>query len=118
MRVEIKKKRASGNRESWFRIVKSVDSTQKGVKAFDGVYISHEGEHDFLLGTVILEVVPSGSVKRPEQNAIVYVVTKEGLIDVSKKNDKGEYLNWKTKFLSICDNVKEALERDDRKTKR
>ena len=113
MRVEIKKKRASGNRESWFRIVKSVDSTQKGVKAFDGVYISHEGEHGFLLGTVILEVVPSGSVKRPEQNAIVYVVTEDGLIDVSKKNDKGEYLNWKTKFLSICDNVKEALERDD-----
>ena len=113
MRVEIKKKRASGNRESWFRIVKSVDSTQKGVKAFDGEYIKYEGEHEFPLGTVIIEVFPDGSVKYGTNHAIVYVVTEEGLIDVSKKNDKGEYLNWKTKFLSICDNVKEALERDD-----
>ena len=110
MRVETKKKRASGNRESWFRIVKSVDSTQKGVKAFDGVYISHEGEHDFLLGTVILEVVPSGSVKRPEQNAIVYVVTEDGLKDVSVGGRKGFYFDWKRQFLSICENVKAILE--------
>ena len=113
MRIEIKKKHASGNRESWFRIVKSVDSTKKGVKAFDGEYIKYEGEHEFPLGTVIIEVFPDGSVKYGTNHAIVYVVTEEGLIDVSKKNDKGEYLNWKTKFLSICDNVKEALERDD-----
>ena len=113
MRVEIEKKHASGNRKSWFRIVKSVDSTQKGVKAFDGVYISHEGETEIPIGTVVIEVFPDGTVRWPTNHAIVYVVTEEGLIDVSKKNDKGEYLNWKTKFLSICDNVKEALERDD-----
>ena len=110
MRIEIKKKRASGNRESWFRIVKSVDSTQKGVKAFDGVYISHEGEHDFLLGTVILEVVPSGSVKRPEQHAVVYVVTTEGLKDVSARDENGNCLNWRKQFLLVCDNVKAILE--------
>ena len=44
---------------------------------------------------------------------MVHIVTTEGLKDISARDENGNYLDWRKQFPLVCENVKEALERND-----
>lgn len=96
-------KRASGKRESWAKTVTDVDPKGRGSKAFKGDYLESGIQTDLEIGTLIIEVVPCGSVKNGYHEAGLLRVTEDGF----EKIDSG--WDWRTHFLNFRDFVIEQL---------
>lgn len=105
-RVVYEPKTASGKRASWARLITGVnDSGLKGSKAFEGVYL-REYEQDVEVGSLVLEVVPVGSVKNGGQEARLYRIAADGSL---APVDGVEPMDWSRNFLTIRDTVARLL---------
>lgn len=68
---------ASGNRKSWWKAITNIDPTQKGGYAFNGEFLS-AGEAELPAGSLLLQVIPGGSVKNPSQEGQLYRLNDDG----------------------------------------
>lgn len=75
--TKIEPQYASGNRKSWWKAIANIDSTQKGGYAFNGEFLS-AGEAELPAGSLLLQVVPGGSVKNPCQEGQLYRLNDDG----------------------------------------
>lgn len=96
------KGRASGGRESWAKTVGSVDRSQRGAKALVGFYLTDGCQMCLFEGQVMVEVVPHGSVKNGRQEATVWQVVGDKLVE-------RDSFDWRREFLQGLDAVEKAL---------
>jgi hypothetical protein len=111
VRTKIMCTTASGNAQSWFMLVKAVDTTKKDGYAFEGEFLPLRKEIDLQVGAIVIEKEPTGSVKNREYIGNVYRVVTESIEDV--RNAHLEYLEefkWRGDFLSFRDYVAELLQ--------
>ena len=93
---------ASRRRESWARLVTSVDKTKEDGYAFRGRFLYSRQETDLVLGSVLVQKIPIGSARSYDWEWNAGVVTHEGI-----KWDETRY--GKRRFLSFRDRVAEML---------
>lgn len=67
----------SGGRKSWWKCVTDIDPAQKGGYAFNGEFLS-AGEVELPAGSLLLQVVPGGSVKNPSQEGQLFKLNEDG----------------------------------------
>lgn len=67
----------SGNRKSWWKCVTDIDATQKGGYAFGGDFLA-AGEVELPANSLLLHVVPEGSVKNPSHMGQLYRLNEDG----------------------------------------
>ena len=68
---------ASGNRKSWWKVITGIDDAQKGGYAFEGDFLN-AGEVELPVDSLLLQVVPCGSVKNATQEGQLYVLQNDG----------------------------------------
>ena len=108
VRIKYQPETASGRREGWARSFFAIDKTEKGAKAFRGVYLPKNEEIELEVGTLILEVSPEGSVKNSWQSARILKVNKYGSLSIQTEN-----FNWRESFLSLRDEAERLLQQDN-----
>lgn len=108
---------ASGRRKGWAKLITGivdddgVHAVARGAKAFVGDYLNEHVEVDLPVGTLILDVEPSGSVKNGTKVASIRRVEED-------PNRPGmgwfprvtEQFDWFSEFLSFRDEAKRVLE--------
>ena len=95
--------RASGNRESWFKTITGIIEGATGAKGFSGDYLK-AGENRLEVGTILLHVWPSGSVK--------HGIHKADLLRVNPDGTTAEIvagLDWRQEYPSIQDHLRVKL---------
>lgn len=97
---------SSGRRTSWAKTFSAVaDDGTKGAKAFTGAFLPDGAEIDLEIGTLVLEVVPTGSVKNGSQEARFHRVAAAGLETI-----EGGTFDWWKQQLSAQDFARELLD--------
>lgn len=105
VRTRFEPKTESGRRKSWAFVVTGIKSkTARGVKAFEGYYLKEGHEVDLLVGSLVLEVAPEGSVNRGWQSAHIYIIDAAG--EWSQHENLG---HWSKDFLTIRDTIESKL---------
>jgi hypothetical protein len=105
----------SGRRTSWAKPFNSIKQGAKGAQAFyyaaadplmvfGGDYLQDGVETDLPIGTLVIEVVPVGSVKNGSQQAQIFRVGPAGLGAVSDVVH-----DWHRGFLSLRDEALQLL---------
>jgi hypothetical protein len=101
--------RSSGRRTSWAKPFDRIDQAE-GKGAFKlgaaHIYLQDGEETELAEGTLVLEVVPRGSVKNGWQEARVYEVTHQG-------NLEQWFLayDWRKNYVSLVRDAQDALDR-------
>jgi hypothetical protein len=106
MRLKIEGYSTSGGRKSWFKSIDSVDLTKTNGYAFDGDFLLANTEVELPVGAVVIECVPTGSIKYSGKEGRAYVV--------DEKEENGlrlelEGYDWRKEFLSFRDSVAELV---------
>ena len=94
--VELLPGTASGRRESWFKLVESVDSSQKGGYAYNGEFLKSRIELELKVGSIILECSPHGSVKNGWKEGELYRVKSDGTLEELVKG-----FDWQKEAVSF-----------------
>ena len=105
VRVRISLGTASGGRTGWAKQLTGVDATQRGGYAFLGDFL-REGLYDLPVGTLILDVFPNGSPRRPGKGAILWTAdatAPDGLRKLAVTSD------WPAESVVIRDAAVKAL---------
>jgi hypothetical protein len=113
VRIKLKAVNTSGNRNSWFKLVTSVDRSKRDGYAFGGEFIKAGVEIDLPVGSIILEKEPTGSVKNNGNDGNVYKVVAEPDSENNSRNPHLElqfYYDWRREFLSLRDKLADLLE--------
>jgi len=98
-RIVWEQTRASGRRTSWAKWFTDL-ALSKGAKAFiGGEYLKDGVETDLEIGTLVVEVVPTGSVKNGSNEARIYRVSADGL------ERTGVEVDYNTRWLTLKDEV-------------
>jgi len=103
IRVAISHAVASGRRTGWAKLVTGVDRTKKGGYAILGGFID-EGEVDLDANSILVRMIPEGSVKHASKEIQVQRVTDAGLTDID-----GTY-NLRTELPSLLDVIEQAMQ--------
>ena len=103
----IKTEYASGNRKSWWKLVTSIDATQRGGYAFDGEFLS-DGERELPVGALLLHVTHCGSVKNGYQDGNLYAVEADGSL-----REIVSGLNWREQSVTLRKAAEDYLAKQD-----
>lgn len=90
MKVQVKNSISPGNRRGWTKHVTGVDADAHGGYSFQGVFLS-DGEHDLEEGSVLLAVIPVGSIVDGRKEARVGVVRHGSPGGVRKLEDVWDF---------------------------
>lgn len=101
--VTIENSSTSGNRKGWTKIVDSVDMEQKGGYAFEGSFLD-DGEHEILVGSIIITCDPRGSVKNWWKEGTISRVQEDGTLGLI-----ADEFDWYKEAVSFRNAVSEAL---------
>jgi len=107
VRVNLTPETNSGNRKGWFKEITAVDESKRNCYAFEGDFFQ-AGEQELNIGTVIIESIPCGSVRKSYNEGKIMIVTENGLENV----DENDYeYDIKDEFLTLRDLAVKALNR-------
>ena len=95
--IDIKREYESGNRESWHKAFSAIDRTQSGARAFTGTYLK-PGEHRLEVGSLIVHVIPTGSVEHRSEVAVILRVTETQTLEPLT-----ERFQWREQQCSLQD---------------
>ena len=104
VRIEVKNTSASGNRESWLKLVTKVDTTKQSGYAFEGTFLK-EGVREVPAWSILVSKIPTGSVKNGFNIALVEYVDDEG-----ERHELKNGGNWEANFLAIRDAVVKSFQ--------
>lgn len=98
VRICWKQPHASGHRTGWARSFTSIDKSIRGAKAFIGEYLKCGYEIDLKIGSYIIEVYPTGSVKHSCDHVKLLRVSETGEL-----KQVGDSYEWREQYLSFVD---------------
>lgn len=101
--ITIKTEYASGNRKSWWKVVTSIDASQRGGYAFDGEFLQ-EGERELPVGSLLLHVTHHGSAKNGYQDGNLFSVEADGTL-----REIATGLNWREQSVTLRKAAEEYL---------
>lgn len=102
IRINYKAATESGRRRGWGKVVTSVDSGKTNGYAFEGTFLQ-DGECDLPIGTVVVEMVPGGSIQNSRKMFRAATVRAEGV------GLEDAPLYEREQFLSFRDYVAELV---------
>jgi len=101
--VTIKTEYASGNRKSWWKVVTSIDASQRGGYAFEGDFLQ-DGERELPVGSLLLHVTHQGSAKNGYQDGNLFAVEADGTL-----REIVTGLNWREQSVTLRKAAEEYL---------
>lgn len=96
--IKLTREYASGQRESWHKSFAEIDNSQSGARAFVGGAYLKPGEHRLEMGTLVLHVVPVGSVKNGSEVAEILRATEAQTLEPLT-----ERFQWREQQCTIQD---------------
>jgi hypothetical protein len=96
--IKLTREYASGQRESWHKSFTEIDNSQLGARAFAGGAYLKPGEHRLEMGTLVLHVVPMGSVKNGSEVAEILRATEAQTLEPLT-----ERFQWREQQCTIQD---------------
>jgi hypothetical protein len=102
--VELTPQTASGRRESWFKKVDSVDSSQKGGYAYEGDFLKPGIELELKVGSIIIECSPHGSVKNGWKEGAIYKVKPDSALEMLTSG-----FDWQSESVSFRKEVEKYI---------
>lgn len=99
----------SGGRTGFVRHIVRLDTPSGPDLGWVGPFLKHNQQTELPVGSVVLEVIPRGSVNNGWQQAIVSSLSPNGSFD--EISDPDQPLDWVLDRYSVRDAVRDGLDR-------